>query len=226
MRRIVLSLLVPCLLLGLVIPCLADCGKIVIIPRPPVRPCPPKVTVKKIVTVTKVTKVEYLVGGHYGHHNQFRYQDYDRHVPQGRDNYYQGGDDWDRLGIDEDGNQERPDVYGNSETDFDSVYGSKGIFTETEQQGVIAWNGTKEILVLSTNEASTLGQGAAMLSVMPLPGKPLNIQRANRDIFVNAKKLLAKKYKEDMDQTFGLILKTQIGAHNIFAWEVDSIEKF
>ena len=76
-------------------------------------------------------------------------------------------------------------------------YGPDDTFLEPNQQGVLAWNGIQdkergeEILILTTNESSEIG--SAMLSVLPLPGEPISIERANAESFVTAKALMREK---------------------------------
>lgn len=102
-------------------------------------------------------------------------------------------------------------------------------FEEPNQQGVVAWNEDKneEILILSTNEKSTLPAGTAMLSILPLPGKPISVERANAQSFVVAKDLMNDKIKADgEDVSMGVVYENKIGSHNIFVWEVESTDDF
>ena len=116
-----------------------------------------------------------------------------------------------------------------------AAYGDKA-FLEGEQQAVIAWNGKtddsgEEVLILTTNELSNTGQPMAMLSVLPLPGAPVSIERANAKVFVQTKILLDKKISEKTNRDagavgYGAIMTQKIGAHNIFVWEMEDISKF
>jgi hypothetical protein len=112
-------------------------------------------------------------------------------------------------------------------------YGDKdSTFAEPGQKALIAWNGKsddngEETLILITDEVSKTGQKMAMLSVLPLPGKPLEIERANARAFVEAQILLDKKFKQkSIANTFGVVMYKKIGAHNIFVWELDNITTF
>jgi hypothetical protein len=97
-----------------------------------------------------------------------------------------------------------------------------GYFKEPQQQAVIGWNGKEEVLILTTNEQSLVKTGA-MLSVLPLPGKPIKITRANTDAFKKAKALIRKKLDLGLGgNTLGVIMTTKIGPHNIFVWEIGS----
>jgi len=108
-------------------------------------------------------------------------------------------------------------------------------FMEGAQQAVIAWNGKtdgsgEQTLILTTNEQSNTGEDMAMLSVLPLPGKPISIEPANTEVFVESKKLLDKKIREQNPSggidSFGVIMETKIGSHHIFVWEMDDISTF
>ena len=76
--------------------------------------------------------------------------------------------------------------YG-SDTNSDGKYLVTGLgmgafnaaFEEPTQQAVIAWNGTEEMLVLMTQQKSTLRGEGAMLSCIPLPGEPLSAQKGD-----------------------------------------------
>lgn len=115
------------------------------------------------------------------------------------------------------------------------AYGDKA-FLEGEQQAVIAWNGKtdasgEQTLILTTNEISNTGKPMAMLSVLPLPGEPISIERANAKVFVQSKVLLDKKISEKQKSAgagvgYGAIMTQKIGSHNIFVWEMEDISKF
>jgi len=101
-----------------------------------------------------------------------------------------------------------------------------GFFDEEQQQAVIGWNGKEEVLVLTTNEKSLVGE-TAFLSVMPLPGKPHDITHADKEIFKNAKKLVVSKLNlQGSGASLGLFMERQIGAHNLFVWRIDEKEDF
>ena len=111
--------------------------------------------------------------------------------------------------------------------------GVYGTFEEPAQQAVIAWNGKtdtsgEEILILTTNEKAKDGTGGgAMLSILPLPGEPLSVSRANAAIFRNSKALLVKKWDSGFGSgSFGVYMEKKIGSHNIFVWKIDDINNF
>lgn len=115
------------------------------------------------------------------------------------------------------------------------AYGDKA-FMEGQQQAVVAWNGKadasgEEILILTTNEVSNTGQPMAMLSVLPLPGRPISIDRASAQTFVKSKILLDKKIAAANPNAgqgigYGVIMTQKIGSHNIFVWEMEDIGTF
>lgn len=100
-----------------------------------------------------------------------------------------------------------------------------GFFKEDRQQAVIAWNGSREILILSTNEESLVGD-MPMLSVMPLPGLPHDIYQADKEAFSKAKKLVVSKLDLGQAGVAGIFMERRIGAHNIFVWKLDEPTDF
>jgi len=117
-------------------------------------------------------------------------------------------------------------INGNSmptPTQFNAA-GKSFSFNEPRQNGVIAWNGKQEILILSTDENSTVAGGGAALSVLPLPGKPIAITPASTKAFDDAVALIQRKLSRVAKGT--LMLEAKIGTHNIFAWKLDSPDDF
>ncbi len=108
-----------------------------------------------------------------------------------------------------------------------------GVFSESAQQAVIAWNGYndkngKETLVLTTNEVTSSERKGVLLSVMPLPGAPISVKEANIKTFVEAKALFRSKKKIGYPNgsCCGVVMTEKIGAHNIFVWKLDNVETF
>jgi hypothetical protein len=105
-------------------------------------------------------------------------------------------------------------------------------FEERSQKALIAWNGKSddsgiETLILATDEISKTGKPQAMLSVLPLPGKPISIERANVKAFVQAQILLDQKIKaKGGASTYGVVLHKKIGSHDIFIWKLDNAATF
>jgi len=115
------------------------------------------------------------------------------------------------------------------------AFGNSSVLTGA-QQAVIAWNGKtdengEQTLIITSNEASQTGEDMAVLNVLPLPGKPISIERANARVFVETKILLDKKIREQKPDAggavgFGVIMTAKIGPHNIFVWEMEDISTF
>ena len=97
-------------------------------------------------------------------------------------------------------------------------------FKEPEQNAVIAWNGKEEIMILSTDEESGVEGGGAVLSVLPLPGKPVSVLPASTEAFEDANRLIRSKLPvAGMGEK---VLTAKIGTHNIFVWKIDSPDDF
>jgi len=97
-------------------------------------------------------------------------------------------------------------------------------FKEPEQNAVIAWDGKEQIMILSTDEENEVEGGGAVLSVLPLPGKPVSILPASTESFNEADKLIRSKLA-----VVGMgekMLTAKIGTHNIFVWRLDSVDDF
>ena len=97
-------------------------------------------------------------------------------------------------------------------------------FNEPRQNGVIAWNGKEQILILSTDENSNVKGGGAALSVLPLPGKPISVLPASTKAFDDATALIKRKLS--MVAKGRMMLNAKIGTHNIFVWQLDSPDDF
>jgi hypothetical protein len=108
-----------------------------------------------------------------------------------------------------------------------SVDGKFSLFEEPVQSALVAWNGKEQMLFLTVNQKSLVGT-RAMISIMPLPGEPIKIERSERKIITNARNLVEKKiikhpnYKRDSG-TNPVVYKTEIGVHKIFVWKIDDI---
>lgn len=128
----------------------------------------------------------------------------------------------------------RHDGYNEPQQDENGGYVQFGYFNEPEQQAVISWNGKndqngRETIILTTNEEIAYrGQKGYLLSVLPLPGKPESVKPANQKAFLLAKGLFFSKTPKpaQSDVDFAVVLREKIGAHNIFVWELDSVDTF
>lgn len=110
-----------------------------------------------------------------------------------------------------------------SPTQFSPV-GKSFSFNEPRQNGVIAWNGKEQILILSTDENSNVAGGGAALSVLPLSGKPISILPASTKAFDDATAMI--KQKLSLVAKGKMMLEAKIGTHNIFVWRLDKPEDF
>ncbi|MCA9049838.1 MAG: hypothetical protein KDA89_13980 [Planctomycetaceae bacterium] len=120
-------------------------------------------------------------------------------------------------------------AYRGDDPEWDSIAAAKAVgkgirtFKEPKQYAVIAWNGSQEILTLSTEQQAFKGEGAA-LSVLPLPGKPLEIKEGDPDLYANASAVLAQKLVGSAKKP--VVAEAKIGTHNIFVIEADSADQF
>jgi len=97
-------------------------------------------------------------------------------------------------------------------------------FREAQQNAVLAWNGEEQLMVLSTDEETNIKGGAAVLSVLPLPGEPVSVLPASTDLFKDACKLIYTK--AGLASRGEILLTAKIGTHNIFIWKLDSPDDF
>ncbi len=107
-----------------------------------------------------------------------------------------------------------------------------GTFKESSQRAIIAWNGYEddrgeETLILTTNEKSRVGEDIPMLSVMPLPGRPIDIQVVDPNIFLKTRKLLYSKLPPSEVVPISYYeYQRIISPHNIFVLKLDNIDDF
>jgi hypothetical protein len=115
---------------------------------------------------------------------------------------------------------------------FPEGRGNAKIFYEDIQQAVIAWNGKEELLVLTTRQTPKVKHDAAVISFLPLPGKPFNITGGNPNLYDKLSKKLYQLADTQWDnwyqkwkggrgsKAFEVLMKKQIGSHNIVAIKV------
>lgn len=97
-------------------------------------------------------------------------------------------------------------------------------FREPLQQALIAWNGEEEILILQTMQESLLPKDGAVLSVVPLPGRPIDVSRGDPKAFERAWNELERQMA-DAGRERALtetLSRRDIGTHSIVAIRVDS----
>lgn len=101
-------------------------------------------------------------------------------------------------------------------------------FKEPVQQAVIAWNGKEELLILSVQQQSLLKEGT-VLSVLPLPGKPISVERADPKIFNDAFTLYRNRLGDGgraIGRDLKILIQRDIGAHHIVIVEAEDQKTF
>lgn len=113
---------------------------------------------------------------------------------------------------------------------------------QTDQNAIVAWNGTDEILILSTNwqkEASISEQTTSsvlMLEVLPLPQEPSEVKEASEEIFSNLVGLINSKIRNrqalkggqplspasGIEEGIEIVFEKVIGAHDITIVKVNN----
>lgn len=103
---------------------------------------------------------------------------------------------------------------------------------EPGQKAIIAWNGQKEILILSADVESTAD--TTVLQIMPLPSKPIKIEEASIESFHFVEELIRYHmpppppwgyFGNETDQV-KVVFHEQIGMHDITVVEVHSVSEF
>lgn len=105
------------------------------------------------------------------------------------------------------------------------------IFTESSQQAIIAWDGSEEILLLSTDVSSS--GSARVLEVLPVPNNVTEVVEGSLESFTNLERLLAEKIPTPRD-THQLAEKNgveiqfheQIGPHEVMIVKVNDADYF
>lgn len=109
------------------------------------------------------------------------------------------------------------------------VYGDRGMIPivpevsvyEPGQKAIIAWNGTEEILILSTDVTSS--EETLVLEMLPLPSNPEKIELASFESFQEVQSLIWKHMPTPTPGEFGkegvrdveVVFHEKIGAHDI-----------
>ena len=115
---------------------------------------------------------------------------------------------------------------------------------QTDQNAIVAWNGTQELLVLSTNLAKPAdSQAATLLHVVPLPSQPSDIKEEDPAVFDKLTALLNEKIGQIQidanNKSFSAsagsaqsvpsvetVLQKTIGAHDITVVKVNVADDF
>lgn len=114
---------------------------------------------------------------------------------------------------------------------YRDFYSENPYFKESLQQAVIAWNGSEQIMILQTNDEPIAGE-TAMLSILPLPGEPLEIKRAKNEHAVgDATNLITTTLVKQAEQAgmaasgvYGTIgISAKVGVHDFVAIRLGSL---
>ncbi|MGD2251053.1 MAG: DUF2330 domain-containing protein [Candidatus Methanofastidiosia archaeon] len=95
---------------------------------------------------------------------------------------------------------------------------------ESQQKAIIAWNGTEEILILSTDMKSS--QSAQVLEVIPLPSVPIVDKGDTHSFDKMATLLQSHRGKSDHYTGVEIEFHQKIGAHDITGVEAHDADTF
>ncbi|HOX30420.1 MAG TPA: DUF2330 domain-containing protein [Candidatus Paceibacterota bacterium] len=113
--------------------------------------------------------------------------------------------------------------------------------SQTDQNAIVAWNGTEEILILSTNWSKPAESGeVTLLKTVPLPSNPSDIKEGDTEIFDRMVKVLNSKLPTwgEADAGMGsgtkaantpsveVVFQKVIGAHDVTVVKVNNPEEF
>ncbi|AEA48078.1 DUF2330 domain-containing protein [Archaeoglobus veneficus] len=103
-----------------------------------------------------------------------------------------------------------------------------GYAEEKSQNAIIAWNGEKEVLILSTNFEGN----AKLLEVIPLPSKP-DVKKGDMESFTKIARIVAEKTrsmgplgKGIRETRVEVIMHEKIGAHDITVVKASDAKEF
>ena len=119
------------------------------------------------------------------------------------------------------------------------------VVSQTDQNAIVAWNGTEEMLVLSTNWNKPAASGdVTMLKAVPLPSNPTDVKEGDSLVFDKLVYILNEKIKA-MRQNLGVVssdngkagtgaaepsvevvFEKMIGAHDVTIVKVNKPEDF
>ena len=120
---------------------------------------------------------------------------------------------------------------------FTVVSGDKGLIAfnpliqieENAQNAIIAWNGTEEVLILSTDVTSS--ESTLVLELLPLPSNPLEVKEGSFESFTKLQEIVNEKLRDRywktniyfrskgmtnaVENKVEITFQSKIGAHNI-----------
>lgn len=102
------------------------------------------------------------------------------------------------------------------------VTGPKDIkLYESQQRAIIAWNGTEEILILSTDINSS--QPVQVLEVLPVPDIPM-VDKGNTQSFIKLTTVLSHTYRSP--DAVEIKFHQKIDVHDITGLEAHNADRF
>jgi len=114
-----------------------------------------------------------------------------------------------------------------------SVRPNVSVFGEG-QKAIIGWNGTEEVLILSTDMSASAE--ATVLEFLPLPSKPAAVEKADFTPFLKIQKLIrshaekqrapSTRAETPVQPTVEIVFHEKIGAHDIAIARTSSDEDF
>lgn len=134
--------------------------------------------------------------------------------------------------------KEKPKPFSqDSLTSFFDEGRSGKVFEEDVQQAVIAWNGKEEMIVLSTRQQPLVKGEGTVLSIFPMPGKPLSIEKGDSKLFGKTYEKIIQMAKEQHGLTpaeekdirtdaITILHDKDIGTHRIIAFQVNDPDTF
>jgi len=104
------------------------------------------------------------------------------------------------------------------------VVGSEYISVEeTKQRAIVAWNGTEEVIILSTDMKSS--HSAVVLEVIPLPSNP-TVHEGSSESFETLARLLNEKTRTKSKKGVEITFYQKIGAHDVTVVKVTDLDYF
>lgn len=95
---------------------------------------------------------------------------------------------------------------------------------ETGQRAIVAWNGTEEVIILSTDMKSS--KSAVALEVIPLPSNPA-VEKGSSQSFVTLAHILNDKKTRDTKYSgVEVMVHQKIGAHDVTVVHVTDVTSF
>jgi len=107
---------------------------------------------------------------------------------------------------------------------------------QSAQNAIVAWNGSEEIIILSSNIQSS--NEATVLEILPLPSEPSKVEEGSFESFEKLTELINEKQKSRADvlsqgkgellspEGVEIVFHEQIGAHDVTIVKVDDLDEF